>query len=335
MKSLDSSADGAGRIELSVAIVSYNTADSLVRCLESILHRTTTPLEVIVVDNDSCDASAERAREVSPRVSVVRNRTNRGFAAAVNQALRLARGEYFLMLNPDSVLLNQAVDSSLGFLRGSEDRVAMTCEVVGTEGRPNGRMRGPGYADLRAQLLMNLRLERFFRGSGVMRRALLDNFDYSTVADIDFAPGCFFLLSTEFLRQLGGLDEQFSLYGEDHDLCLRVHDAGGRILYYPGARVVHAGGESSGSIGLIAYEHRVANRYRVYVKHFGAAKAFGYSAVRCLGSLVDLIRAARSSLRARTMVDLATASHKAAFTILWFLRIRAARPLPQRQRRDS
>ena len=320
-----------GRIELSIGIVSYNTADSLVQCLRSIIDETPTiSYEVIVVDNDSDDASAERAREAGPQVAVVCNRQNRGFAVAMNQALRAARGEYFLMLNPDSLARDQALERSLCFLRGYSRQTAMTCNVLSGQGKPHRVVRGPGFSDLRAQLLMQLRLERLFSRAAFMRRALLRDFDFSTVSEIRFAPGCFVMLHTEFLRRLGGLDEQFALYGEDHDLCLRIYDAGGRILYYPGAVVVHVGGESSRSIGLVAHEQLVLSRYLFDVKHFGAPKARALGAIRCLGAVVDLLRLARNSLINRKAADHAMAIRKANFTMLWFLGLRSPRPLPQR-----
>ena len=158
-------------IDLSIAIVSYNTSQLLIACIESVIAETLdSSIEIIVVDNDSADDSVSRASEVDSRVSVIANTENRGFASAVNQAIAVARGEYFLMLNPDSRVFENALDRCIDFIKSAGEKTAITCNVVGEDGLPHRVVRGPGFTDLRVQLITNLRLERFFAGSDFMRR---------------------------------------------------------------------------------------------------------------------------------------------------------------------
>ena len=187
----------------------------------------------------------------------------------------------------------------------------------------------PKFDSLRAQLVMHVRMERLLGQTTLMQQAVLRDFDFDQQTENPFASGCFIMIRTDFFRRIGKMDEDFPLYAEDHDPCLRIYGAGGRILFFPGATAVHLGAESSKSIGLISHEQMVSNRHRLYRKHFGPFKASAYAAILCMGAVIDLLRFMRNRIGKWKTFDEQIAS-KTGFTIQWFLGLQRARPLPQR-----
>lgn len=317
-------------IDLSVVIVSYNTADILKRCLQSIFNQThSISFEVIVVDNDSLDDSVTVAEQFTSHVKVIKNKENSGFAKAVNKGLEIARGKYFLMLNPDCILTDNTFDQCVFFIRKHDAHTAMTCHIIDEDGKTHRKMLGPGFLDLRAQLVMYLRAERFFGRFSFIKNAVIRDFDYEIVREIPFASGCFFLIKSEFMREIRGCDEQFSLYAEDQDLCLRIYKHGGRILFFPGSFVIHTGNESTRKVGLIAFEQMLLNRYLLYCKHYGRHKATIYKCIRFIGAIINLFRLGKNYLMNCQVIDSADL-HQNIFVILWCLNLRSARGLPQR-----
>jgi len=320
--------------DLSIGIVSYNAVDALLSCLRSIIDETSEiQFEIFVVDNASSDQCADRADEIDARVVVIRNDRNLGFAKAVNQALVRARGKYFLMLNPDTTVSDRALEKSLAFLNTQSANTAISCRIVNAAGETHYVRRGRAISSIRGEFVRHMRLERIFRNTRFFR-ATVNDFDTDAVSEIPFTQGSFVMLPTQFMRELGGLDEQFELYAEDYDLCCRIYQSGGRILHYPDATVTHIGAQSSVGIGLIAHEQMIVNRYRFFRKHCGQWRALCFSAIWCMGAIVDMVRHGRDRLLNRHGLDPLTMA-RSKFTALWFCGLRKARPLPQPSGQDA
>jgi len=228
---------------LSIVVVSYNTREMTLECLRSIVAETRIPYEVIVVDNDSNDGSAEAIAAEFPTFVLMAETENHGFAKANNIAAQRARGEYLLLLNPDTVVLDGALDKLVSF----------------AERRPAARIWGGRtlYGDRslnvtncwRRMTLWGLTsqvlgLNSIFRDSAIFNPEGYGGWPRDTEREVDIVTGCLLLIRRNFWEELGGFDLCFRMYGEEADLCLRARAYGARPLMTPGVEIVHYKGAS-------------------------------------------------------------------------------------------
>ena len=211
-----------GKAALSILVVSYNTRELTLACLESVYAQTTDlDFEVIVVDNASEDGSAKSIADAFPQVKVIESVENLGFARANNLAARSASGEYLLLLNSDTVVLDRAINRILNFARVRPEAGIVGGRTVFADGSLNasschGRQTPWGL------FCLGTGLAAVFRGSRWFDPESLGSWQRDTVAEVDAVSGCFLLIRRELWEKLGGFDESFFMYGEDMDLCLRA-----------------------------------------------------------------------------------------------------------------
>jgi GT2 family glycosyltransferase len=235
-------------MDISIVIVSYNTADLIVPCLSSIRQSSYGgQREVWVVDNASHDHSAAEIREGFPEVCLLANDKNRGFGAANNQALGQCRGETVLLLNPDTLLRPDTLEKALAYL-DRHPRVGLAgASLINPDGTPQEsisyRYPGQGYT----------------RG------------DLSPLpGPIACVLGAAMFARRSVLTAVRGFDEDFFLYGEDEDLCLRIRKAGWEIGCMEEAVVVHVGGQSErGTLSAEKWRKKIRAEYLFYTKHYG------------------------------------------------------------------
>ena len=229
---------------VSIIVVSYNTREMTLECLRSIREQTRTPYEVVVIDNASTDGSAEAVAAEFPEAVLMAERDNHGFARANNIAAARARGEYLLLLNPDTVILDRAVDRLVGFARETPDARIWGGRTVFADGRLNAT------SCWRRMSLWNIAcrsagLTRVFAGSPVLNSEGYGGWDRGTRRSVDIVTGCFLLIARADWEALGGFDPVFVMYGEEADLCLRAaRDLRARPMVTPEATIVHHGGAS-------------------------------------------------------------------------------------------
>ncbi len=232
----------------SIIIVSYNTRALTLECLRSVYDQTRdVSFEVFVVDNASADGSAAAIAAEFPQVRLFALDQNLGFAAANNFAARHAQGKWLLLLNPDTVVLDQAIDRLVSFTRRSaaEDPA---CGIFG--GRTvfaDGQL-NPTSAWARPTLwsawCLATGLTSMFRGRRVFNPEAMPHWQRDTARQVDIVTGCFLLLRRSLWQQLGGFDPAFFMYGEEADLCLRARRVGVKCLICPDATIIHYGGAS-------------------------------------------------------------------------------------------
>ncbi|HUR85626.1 MAG TPA: asparagine synthase (glutamine-hydrolyzing) [Solirubrobacteraceae bacterium] len=224
--------------ELSVIIVNWNTSALLRNCLASLAgHLAPVDHEVIVVDNASADGSPDMVEAEFPQVRLVRNAQNVGFGTANNQGMWLARGDWLLLLNSDTELVDGSVADLLRRVREEAGVAVAHCRLV----FPDGRLQHTTYRlpTLRGAVLENLGLYKLL-GARRAGAALLGGYwDQDEERDVDAVAGAFMLLPRRIFEQTGGFDERLFLYGEDLEWCRRIGQQGGRIRFYPQATVVH------------------------------------------------------------------------------------------------
>ncbi len=274
--------------ELSVIIVNWNTRAILRDCLASIPeHLRSLHHEVIVVDNGSADGSPDMVAAEFPTTRLVRNPDNRGFGTANNQGMRLARGDWLLLVNSDTQLADGSVAELCRRVRTEPGIALAHCRLV----YPDGRMQNTTYRfpGLRRALLEDLGLYKLL-GARRAGEALLGGYwKQDEERDVDAVAGAFMLLPRHVFERTGGFDEQLFMYGEDIEWCRRIRARGGRIRFYPQASIVHL---DHASMDNRVGEDRVAlclQRERdLYVQWNGRVRGAAFSWVKVSGAGVRL-----------------------------------------------
>jgi GT2 family glycosyltransferase len=229
-------------LDLSVVVASYNTRDLLRACLATLRGATRSlSAEVIVVDNSSEDGTPAMVASDFPEVTLIANPTNDGFARANNRALKNARGRFVLLLNPDTLVPPDTIDPLIAFLRDHPKVGLVGCRVD----RPDGRLDEAckrSFPTPWSALLRFLGVDRLFGGKKSYRR-LGD--DPAGRYEVDAVVGAFMLLRRETLEDVGGLDEDYFMFGEDLDWCYRVKQRDWQIYYLGDKSIVHHKGAST------------------------------------------------------------------------------------------
>jgi GT2 family glycosyltransferase len=253
---------------VSVVIVTYESEEDIVGCLRSV-RRCALPLEVIVIDNASSDATVKRVR-MHPALAdwLTCNADNVGFAKAVNQGIQRARGEYVLLLNPDTVLQANAIERAVDALNMHADAAVAGCLLLNPDGteQPGGRRAVPTPA---RALMRILALHRIFPGQRWARGFVLsdDPLPGHTV-DVEATSGAFMLVRRAAIDKIGVLDEGYFMHCEDLDWCMRFRAGGWRVLFVPGARILHKKGQSGRHRRVRVEWHKHRGMIRFYRKFF-------------------------------------------------------------------
>jgi GT2 family glycosyltransferase/glycosyltransferase involved in cell wall biosynthesis len=232
------------KMDISIVIVNWNTRDILRDCLVSIYAQTKgNCFEVIVVDNGSTDGSAEMLRKEFPEVILLQNEINRGFAAANNQGMTIARGRYVLLLNSDTVILDDVISRSAGFADSQPKAAVVGCRVL----NPDKTLQRTCFIfpSLVNMLLSSTYLYKLFPRSRFFGRERMTWWDRSDIREVDVVTGCFMLVRRQAIQQVGMMDEQFFMYGEETDWCYRFKQAGWTVVFMPNGEIIHLGGQSS------------------------------------------------------------------------------------------
>ncbi|MGB6130415.1 MAG: glycosyltransferase family 2 protein [Acidobacteriaceae bacterium] len=257
-------------VKLSIVILCWNDRRVIADCLRSIFETThSTELEVIVSDNGSTDGSIEFLRSVYPAVRVIENGRNLRFAKGNNVGIEASRGEYILILNPDTIIHNDTLDKIVSYADRHPEAGAFGCRVLNPDG--SYQVSGRPAASFRNEWIAAL----YLRGLGRLHQWFTaDSYPGwrgTSERQVDWVSGCFILVRGALLKSLGGFDEQFFYYYEDMDLCRRIGQAGYPILYSPDATITHLGGQSTKTRfpALSFVLDGQVTRYLYYRKYFG------------------------------------------------------------------
>ena len=229
---------------VSILVVSYNTRQMTVDCLRSVIAETTaTSYELIVVDNASSDGSAEAIAALGGGITFIPLTENIGFARANNLAARQARGDLLLLLNPDTLILDRAIDRLTAFADETP-----SAGIWGGRTLFGDRRLDPTSVWARmspwSMLCRSLGLDMAWKDSPVFNPEAYGGWERDTVRPVDIVCGCFLLIRRSLWDRLGGFDRAFFMYGEEADLCLRAAALGARPMFTPTATIVHYGGAS-------------------------------------------------------------------------------------------
>lgn len=248
---------------VSIVIVSWNTREILHDCLESVEKQTNLPHEVIVVDNASTDGTPDMVRRCFPNVKLIANPDNRGFAAANNQGLKIARGDKLLLLNPDTIILDNAIDVMSAWLDAHADVGCVGCQVwEDADTIQKTCFADPGPLSL---AVVEFGLKRVFRWPEY------DDWDRRSQRDVDVVSGMFMMVPRAVFEAVGPLDEAFFIYSEEADWCRRIRNAGWRCVFAPQARIMHleGGSKSTAQIKSRMYVQKQKSKTIYARKHHG------------------------------------------------------------------
>ena len=278
-------------MDLTVVIVNYNVKHFLEQCLHSVKKAIEgIHAEVFVVDNNSVDGSVAEIREKFPWVRLIENRENVGFSRANNQAIRESKGKYVLLLNPDTVVVEDTFRKCMNFMEEHPDAGAMGVKMIDGKGEflPESKRSLPTPA---VSFYKMFGLSSLFPRSKRFGKYHLGYLDPEKTHLVEVLAGAFMFLRKETLEKTGLLDETFFMYGEDIDLSYRINLAGYNTYYFPGTTIIHYKGESTKK-GSLNYVRMFYQAMIIFAgKHFTSRKARTF---RMLINLAIYFRAALS-----------------------------------------
>jgi GT2 family glycosyltransferase len=257
-------------VELSAIIVNWNTKLLLHECLESLCsHPPLRPMEVIVVDNASVDGSCEMVESCFPQVKLMRNSQNVGFARANNMAIEASVGKYVALVNSDVRVLPGCLDALADFLDRNPSVGNVGPRVLNSDFTLQASARN--FPSLWNNFCTAIGLAAAFPLRKCCSGEPMLYFDHARTRCVDVLVGCFWLLRRTALEQIGMLDEDFFMYGEDLDWCRRCWDAGWEIVFCPDAEAIHHRGRSSAAHPVRAAVTQQRSVLHYWDKHHGAA----------------------------------------------------------------
>ena len=224
-------------IDLSIIIVSYNTKKLTLECIKSIQEEgSVVRKEIIVVDNDSKDGSLEALRELQKKkaIKLVENKENLGFAKANNQGIKIAEGEYILLLNSDTIVKKKSLGKMFKFAQSTEDGGVIAARLLNADGSLQPSC-------LHFPTIRSAILEYWFGRKGLFEKYTPKD---AKPTAVDAAVAACFLITPKALKKVGLLDERYHFYFEDIDYCRRVRSASLKVYYLPTAEVYHYHGAS-------------------------------------------------------------------------------------------
>ena len=254
-------------MDLSIVIVNWNTREYLGACLGSIeANPPGSEYEAVVIDNASSDGSAEMVRECFDRVILMENAQNVGYAEGNNQGIRRSRGEFVLLLNPDTEVKPGALDALLGFAREHSDAAAVGCRLVGPDGKAQGSCRS--FPDALGVFFEYTGLSRVFPKSRRFGSYRMTYFRYNREAEVDQPMGSCLLLSRKAVDEVGMFDKDFTIFFNEVDWCYRAKQKGWKVYFTPDAEVLHHGGASTrqAKADMAGESHRAMQEF--YRKHY-------------------------------------------------------------------
>jgi len=236
----------SGEMRLSILIVNYQTPELTIQSIESVFREhPSTDFEIIVLDNGSKDASIELISKAPfiDRCLFIVEQENVGFAAGNNIAAKKASGDYLLLLNPDTVVIDKAIEKLLCFAKEYPEAGIWGGRTLFADGSLNP-FSCWGRQTIWGLVSQALGLNSLFRSSSFFSPESIGGWDREGVRRVDIVSGCFFLIRRELWNKLNGFDQDFFMYGEEADLCLRAQKHGATPMVTSAATIIHYGGAS-------------------------------------------------------------------------------------------
>jgi len=277
-------------MDLSVIIVNYETYELTKQTINSVIDKNHEfSFEIIVVDNCSRDNSYNQLKSTFKKevevglVKFIANDRNDGFAVANNIGIKISKGDFILLLNSDTVVVGQTIETTLNYIKKNTDVGAIGCKVVLSDGTLDKACRR-SFPKPKNSFYRLFGLTRLFPNNKKFNEYNLSYLDDNGVYEVDSLMGAFMLVKKTAIHQVGLLDEDFFMYGEDIDWCYRIKEANWKIIYYGKSKITHYKGASSKKKkSKLIYEFYRA-MYLFYNKHYKSE----YSIVTSIATYVGI-----------------------------------------------
>lgn len=259
-------------MQLSIIIISYNVKFFLEQCLCSVSKAIEgIDAEIVVVDNCSSDKSVEYLQPFFPQVHFIKSETNLGFAKANNLALKKSKGEFVLFLNPDTIVGENVLHTSIDFLKNNANAGAAGVRMIDGSGKflPESKRSFPSAS---ASFYKMIGFAKLFPASKVFNKYALGNIDEKKVSEVDVLSGAYFMARKNVLDQFNGFDEDYFMYGEDVDLSYRIQKLGYKNFYLGNLCILHFKGESAAKKTVFSVKHFYKAMIIFVRKNYGLQK---------------------------------------------------------------
>lgn len=254
-------------MELSIIIISYNSKQFIQRCINSILNSDShLILEIIVIDNASQDGSPDLVRQNFPKVKLICNTGNLGYAKACNQGIKEAGGIYIFILNPDTELSGGSLGAMTRFMDEYPRCGILGPRLLDEHGKIEFSCRG-FFSYSSAFFSRYSLLTKMFPHSKYVEKYLKTGWPHDTVKEVDWVSGAAMMIRKDCLEEIGNFDEGFFMYCEDVDICKRAKDKGWRVVYYPHLELTHIIGGSIRRTSPLAISWHHQSIWHYYKKH--------------------------------------------------------------------
>ncbi len=274
--------------DVSVIIVSWNAKEHLQNCLRSLNDPGCRyKQEVIVVDNASTDGTVDLVEEQFPEVTLIKNSGNLGFARANNIGIRASSGGYVCLINSDVILLDNCIGKLMRFMGSHPSAGLVGPKILNPDRTLQASCRH--FPAIWNNVCQALGLNYLFRRSAFFSEPFMKYWAHDKVRKVDVITGCFWMVRRKAIDEVGLLDEDFFIYGEDIDWCRRFHDAGWDVMFYPETEAIHFGGASSSNAPVKFYLEMQKADIKYWRKHHGRTGEISYRAIILIRHVLRMI----------------------------------------------
>ncbi len=260
-------------MDVSIIIVAWNVREFLYNCIKSVYDQTKgVSFEVIYVDNASEDGSVEMVLREFPEVHIIENSENKGFIKANNQAIEIAEGRYVLLLNSDTIILEDAIAETVKFADAHPEAAVVGCKTLNHD-RTLQRSAFMSHSVLNMFLAATY-LYKIFPRSKFFGREFMTWWDFDEPREVETVRGCFALVQASAIEQVGLMDDIYFVYSDDIDWCYRFRKAGWKVMFTPDAEIIHYGGQTTAKQMKQRFLFQLYGSKLIFLKKYGSKLLF-------------------------------------------------------------
>lgn len=268
---------------LSIIYVYFNTPNEIIRSIMSLKKGIVKVTYEIIIINNASTQIVPQEIELFKNTKIINNKKNIGYGAALNQGAKLAKGEYLLLLNPDTIFLSKSIDLMINKLKSDSTIGVLGPQFISFDHKVE--ITGNGYPLLPYSIFAFTFLNKLFPKNLYSNKYFLPLFNRKSELEIPVICGACMMIKKKLFLKINGFDERFFMYFEESDLCLRIKREGSKVLYYPKAKVIHLGGKSTNDKAWIRNVFQ-DSRYKFFKKYHNVIFAtIGEVIIRILNSL--------------------------------------------------
>jgi len=274
-------------IDVSIIIVNYNCLDILDNCLRTLFEHTKgITFQIIIVDNNTTQGSVDDIVGKYKDVLLIKNDTNKGFAAANNQALPYVKGKYILYLNNDTVFIENVIKTVFDFAESLKEEAIIGCKLLNSDlSLQESIVRFPTIWNVFSQSFF---LYKAFPKSALFNRFFIGNLHLNAPSSVDVVKGAFFFANTSLIQKFNGFDERFYFYSEETDLCYRTWKDGIKTYFFPLASIIHIGGVATDLDQWFKFKNDSVADIQFFQKHFHSFSFALFLVIRYLGKIIRI-----------------------------------------------